>query len=138
MPVSLRKTAEEQPQAPLKKAPQRDITDIVVRMLIGIVINYVTRTLRKRSELAKSRKQAARKMEKLAKKGKEIPSDVKEDALAGMSRRKKKKAMEAAKKAAAKKKGKKGKKAKKKGHKLVWLLALVAIGVLVAKAAGKK
>lgn len=131
MPVSLRRTAEEQPQAPLQKAPKRDITDIVVRMVIGLLINYVTRRLRKRQESVKARKQASRKMEKLVKKGKEIPPDLKEDALAGMSRRKKKKAVEAAKKAAAKK-------GKKKGHKLFWLIALIVVGALVARAAGAK
>jgi hypothetical protein len=134
MPVSLRRTGEEQPQAPLQKAPKRDLTDIVVRMVIGLVINYVTRRLRKRQELVKARKLAARKVEKLAKKGKEIPRDLKEEAFAGLSRRKKKKAAEAARKAASAKKGKKG----KKSHKLVWVLALAVVIALIAKAAGKK
>jgi hypothetical protein len=141
MPVSLRKNADAQPQAPLEKAPKRDIYDIVIRMVIAFVMNMVTRKLRARQEESHARKAAIKKMAKLAKKGKDIPPDLKKEALAGLSRHKKQKIAAVVEKKAGEVKagkGKKGKKEKKKHHKLVWLVAIVVAIALVAKAAGKK
>lgn len=135
MPVSLRKNAEESPQAPLQKDPRKDIYDMAVRMLIGILMNYIAKKLRGRGELARERKEAARKVEKLRKKGKEVPPKLEEKALAGLSRGQKKKVAKAQQKVAAK--GKKAKKSKKRG-KLVWLAVFAAAIVLVARAAAKK
>ena len=139
MPVSRSSSDEVQPQAPLSKAPQRDIYDIVVRMVIGLVMNYVTRRLRRRQQEAKARKEAGRRIAKLAKKGKEIPPDLKKDSLAGLSRGKKKKLVKKGVKVASKKGKGKGKKAKKgKKGKLLWLAAIVVVIVVVVKSAGKK
>ncbi|MHB8896136.1 MAG: hypothetical protein ACYC99_13305 [Candidatus Geothermincolia bacterium] len=138
MTVSLRRNAEDQPQAPLQKDPKRDIYDIIVRMLIGLVMNYITRRLRGKQDLARARKDAARKMQKLAKKGKEIPKDLEKEAVAGLSRGKQKKLAKAAEKKEARV-SKKGKdKKKKKGHKLLWMVAVVVAIALAVKVKGKK
>jgi hypothetical protein len=142
MSVSLRKSSGEEPQAPLQKTPQRDIYDIVVKIAVSMLMNFIARRLRSRQELSKARKQAQRKVEKLQKKGKEIPTTLEKDALAGLSRGQKKKLAKAAEKKAAKKskkskKGKKGKKGKKH-HKLVWLLVLVAGIAIAVKTTAKK
>lgn len=138
MPVSLRRNAEEQPQAPLEKDPRKDIYDIVVRMVIGLLINFVARKLRSRGELARDRKEAARKVEKLRKKGKEIPEKLEEKATAGLSRAQKKKLAKAAEKEKGKAaKAKKAKKSKRKG-KLLMLVAAIAAIALVARAVTRK
>lgn len=145
MTVSLRRNADDQPEKPLEKAPQRDIYDIIARMLIGMVMNYIARRLRRRSELVRNRKNAARKALKLQKKGKEVPEDLRKESLAGLSRRKQKKmSLSEGEKVKGKalsskdkKKSKKKNKKKKRGR-FLWLVA-IAIAVAVAvKAAGKK
>jgi hypothetical protein len=142
MPVSLRKSPGEEPKAPLEKAPQKDIYDIVMRIAVSMLMNFIARRLRARSEVARTRKQAQRKVEKLQKKGKEIPTSLAKDAKAGLSRGQKKKLAKAAEKKAAKKaKGKKGKKAEKgkKHHRLVWLFIIAAgIAFAVKAATGKQ
>jgi hypothetical protein len=141
MAVSLHRNSADQPQAPTAKVSKPDIYDILARMLIGLAVNFITRKLRMHQEHAHDRKVAARKLEKLAKKGKEAPSDLKEQAVAGLSKRQQKKfAKELARKKAAKgkKKGKESKK-KKKGGKLRWVFVLaIAIALVVKAAAGKK
>jgi hypothetical protein len=139
MTVSLRRNADEKPQAPLQKDPRKDIYDIIARMLLGIAMNYITRKLRGRQELARARKDAARKVQKLQKKGKEIPAELEKEAVTGLSRHKQKQLAKSIEKKASRKTMKgKAKKDKKKKGKLVWLVAIVVAIVLVAKAAGKK
>jgi hypothetical protein len=142
MTVSLRRNAAEQPQAPAGKASKPDIYDIVVRMVIGLLVNYITRRLHAHQDISHDRKVASRKMEKLAKKGKDAPADLKEQAVAGMSKRQQKKfAAELAKKGAGGKKKvkKKGKMAKKKsGGKLRWIIAIAIVVAVAVKVAAKK
>jgi len=135
MTASLSKDAQDEPRAP-RHAPKPDIYDMLARMLIGFLVNYLTRKIRKHSESVGSRKKAAKKMGKLAKKGKEIPPDLKKEALSGLSKRKQKKVVAAGAKK-AKKKGGKGKKKKKMG-KLVWLIAIGIAIALAVKASSKK
>ena len=137
MTASLRKDAEEEPQAPLHHKPKPDIYDMLARMLIGFLVNYLTRKIRQKSDASGSRKKAAKKMGKLAKKGKEIPPEVKEEALAGLSRHKKKKVLAAGAKKAARAKGRKEKKKKKRG-KLFWVVAIAIVIGLAVRAANKK
>jgi hypothetical protein len=132
MTVSLR---SDQPGAPGEKASKPDIYDILTRMLIGLVINYVTKRLRSRQDIAHERRVAARKMEKLAGKGKKVPEELVEQATAGLSKREQKKV---AAKAAAKGKKKAKKKAKKKSHKLLWIIAIAAAVAVAVKAVGKR
>src|SRR5659263_613175 len=102
MTASLRKDAEQEPQAPQQHKPKPDIYDMLARMLIGFLVNYLTGKIRQKSETKGSRKKAAKKMGKMAKKGKEIPPELKSEALAGLSKRKGKKVMAAGAKKAAK------------------------------------
>lgn len=128
MAVSLRRTSEE--QAPGKKP---DITEIVVRMLIGVLVNYLSRKLKDHFAEGKERKKAQRGVAKLAKKGKEVPEELKKEAVSGLSRHQKKKLAKKGKKKAAKAK-KKG----KKGRKLLMLLIIGGVAVALAMRASKK
>lgn len=147
MPVSLRRNDDKSPQVPPQKEPRKDIYDIAVRMLSGFLMNYLTRKLRLRSELARDRRQAARRADKLRRKGKEVPPELEEKTVAGLSRARKKKISRAREKAATEgagggkaPKGKKAGKSEKAGKrsKLAWLLLLVAVIAIVVKVAGKK
>lgn len=138
MSASLRKNEEEQQAAPADKASRPDIQEILVRMLIGMLINYVTRRLRNRQEASHERRRAVKKMDKLAKKGKKIPAGLKKQATEGLSNRQKEKVARSFEKKAATAKGKKAKESKKKGRKLFWLLVIVAAAGLAVKSATRK
>ncbi len=147
MPVSLRKNDDKSPQVPQQKEPRKDIYEIAVRMLLGFLMNYLTRRLRLRSELARERKQAARRADKLRRKGKEVPPELEEKSVAGLSRARRKKIARARDKAAGQDAaGAKARKSKKAGRskkarkrsRLAWLLLFVAVIAIAVKAAGKK
>jgi len=104
--------------------PGRDVYDIVMRALIGMLINFVIGRLKKKQGLKKERKKAGRQIEKLAKKGKEIPEELRKEAASGLSRRKKKKH--------ARKAGK----ARKK--KRLWIIVAIAIAVALVVKSTKK
>ena len=138
MTASLRKDTELEPQAPQRHKPKPDIYDMLARMLVGFLMNYLARKIREKATAGGSRKKAAKKMGKLAKKGKEIPDDLKSEAMEGLGKRKTKKIIKAGAKKAAKKKGRKEKK-KKKGKKgKLFLLVAIAIGIALAVKANKK
>lgn len=139
MAISMRKNEEGLPQTPLSKPASRDITEIAVRMLIGLLMNYITKRLRKSRSKAQNRKEAVRKIAKLEKKGKEVPEDLQKAAVEGLGHHQKKKLAKAdARKAAKGKKAKKARKGKKKKHRLVWLVIIAAAIAVAVKAAGKK
>lgn len=137
MTVSLRKNAEEPPAAPVEKNSKPDIYDIVVRMLIGMLINYITRKLRGRQDSSHDRKKAAKKVDKLSGKGKKIPVSLQKEATAGLSSRQKSKVVKSAEKKAAAAKSKKNRKGHK-GHKLFWFLVIAAaLGLAIRNATQK-
>ena len=108
------------------EAPHRGIQEMLLRMVIGLAINFIGRQIKKRQEFKRERKRAERKVARLQRKGKEVPLELAEEATLGLSRREKKKL------------AKKAKKKKKKRGRRILLLLLVIVGVAVAvKAAGK-
>ena len=104
--------------------PRRDVYDIVIRALVGMLINFAVGRLKKKQELKTERKKAGRKIAKLAKKGEEIPEELRKEAASGLSRRKKKKH--------ARKAGN----ARKK--KRLWIIVAIAIAVALVVRSSKK
>ncbi|MCJ7652660.1 MAG: hypothetical protein MUO75_03040 [Actinobacteria bacterium] len=103
--------------------PRRDVYDMVLRAVSGLLINFVVGKLKKRQGLKKERKKAARQVSKLAKKKEEIPEELREEATRGLSRRQKRKARKAG-------------KARKKRR--LWIIVALAIAVaLVVKSTRK-
>ena len=96
--------------------PQRDIRDIILRALIGMLIKFAVGRIKKKRELKKERKKAGREIAKLSKKGREIPEELRTEAARGLSRRSKKKYMRKAKKA----------------HKKKRLCIIIAVAIVVA------
>ena len=104
--------------------PRRDIYDMVLRALIGMLINFAVGRIKKKQELKKESKKAARQVAKLEKKGEEIPDELLREVERGLSRRQKKQYARKAKKAPKKKR--------------LWIIAAIAIAVaLVVKSAKK-
>lgn len=107
-------------------ASHKDIQEMLLKMAIGLAINFIGRQIKKRQEFKHERKKAGRKVARLQRKGKEVPLELAEEATRGLSRREKKKLA-----------GKAKKKKKKRVRKVAFLL-LVIVGIAVAvKAAGK-
>lgn len=107
---------------------ERNLAEIALRVVLGLVMNFLARRIKQKSRLKADRRKAMRKVEKLARKGREVPEELKEAAWGDLPRREKKKL---ARKAAKKAKKKARKAGRKRGHKLLFLLLLVA-GVAVA------
>ena len=130
MAVSLKKKSGEE----TKKA-NSDIYEMVLRVMLGLLVNFIGGRLRKKRELKKERQKAQRQAGKLAARGKEVPEELKKEAVSGLSRREKKKLAKKGKKKAAKKAGKDKKKGKKKK---VFLLLLIVVGIVLAARARSK
>jgi cytochrome c-type biogenesis protein CcmH/NrfG len=108
------------------ESADRGIQEMLLRMAIGMAINFIGRQIKKKREFRNERKKAERKVAKLQRKGREVPGELSEKATAGLSRREKKKL--------ARKAGKK----KKRGRKVLFLLMVVAGIVVAVKVAGSK
>ena len=130
-------TAEIKEQVPVEGA-KGGIQDVMIRMALGVVVNLIARKVKQRQ----ARKKAARKVEKLARKGKKIPSGLQKDMVKGLGRRARRKVTEKAEregitmsKKKAEKKAENGEEAKKKGKigKLLRLVILVVAVVLVVR-----
>lgn len=107
-------------------AHQRDIQEMVLKMLVGLVINFIGRQIKKRQGFKQERKKAERKVARLQRKGREVPQELAEEATRGLSRREKKKLAKKAKK-----------KKKKRGRKILFLLLVIAGIAVAVKAANK-
>lgn len=122
MAISLRKAGSGE-----AAKPKKELYETILRMVLGLVANFMLRKFKEKQEIKRERHKAQRKVAKLASKGREVPSELKEESVKGLGRREKKKLLKKAKK-----------KARKKGkRRLVWLLA-AAIVVAVAVRASKK
>lgn len=128
MAISLRKAGSGE-----AAQPRKDIYETLLRMALGLLANYMLRRFRVKQELKGKRRKAQRKVAKLASKGREVASELKEESVKGMGSREKKKLLKKGKKKAAKMKA-----AKKKGKKRLILLIAVAIIVAAAVRASKK
>ena len=126
---------ESEEHTPAKET-KGGIQDVLIRMAVGLVINLIARKVKQRQ----SRKKAAHKAEKLARKGKKIPADLQTDMVKGLSRRARRKLASEAEQNVTpveNKKAKKREKAKKKSkiRKLARLVALAVLVVLVVRLA---
>lgn len=104
--------------------PHRDIYDMILRAFIGMLINLAVGRVKKKRELKKERKKAGREIAKLAKKGGEVPEELRKEATRGLSCRSKKKYL------------RKVKKVRKK--KRLWIVIAVAVAVALAVRSAKK
>jgi hypothetical protein len=108
---------------------QSDIQNMVLRLAIGLLFNYLTKKLNEKQK----QKKAMRKAGRLTGKGKKIPPELKEEIEQGLSRREKKKFAEKAEKVKAGRKATKVKEKRKK-HRLLLALVLLAGAVLLVRA----
>lgn len=129
MMSALTATATGEGQA---KDKQKELIEIIARLAMGLLVSYIRKRMRKKRDVGRGRKKAEQKVVKLAKKGEEIPDELKKEAVKGLSRRQKRKLMKK-----AKKKAKKARK-KKRGRKLLLLLLLLAAGGAAAMKALSK
>jgi len=135
MAVSMRKKREEPAQGP-ERAAKPDVYEIVARMLATLLVSYLARRLRGRGAAGREGRKARRRVAKLARKGREIPEDLRKEAMKGAGLRKKRKVSSSA-KAAAKAAGEKPKgKPKKKKHRILWMI-VIATAVLIVRAMKK-
>jgi hypothetical protein len=104
--------------------PRRDINDVMLRALIGLMMKFLFGRIKKKRKLKKERMKAGREIAKLAKKGKEIPDELRKEATRGLSRRKKKKYVREAKKARKKRR--------------FWVIIVVVIAIALAIRFAKK
>lgn len=112
-----------------KAGPERDIRNMLIKMAISLLVNYMTRRFRRGQE----RKKVLARVEKLQKKGKKVPADLLEEAESTLGKRGMKKAREAAGKAAASKKAAK-KKSRRRVRRLFLLLLLAGAAAAAARA----
>jgi len=117
-----------------------DINEMIARMLVGLLINYIAKRIRNRRSKQKDTLKARKKMGKLAAKGKDIPAELKETATGDLGfckKRKLNKKMRNKMRKVMKKKAKKQEKGKK-GHKGLLLLLIIGIAVAVMASRAKK
>ena len=121
MAIPLRRS-EGESQEP--KPAHGELYEVALRFLLGLALNFIGKRFKKRKAAKKERQKAAREVAKLAKKGREIPPELKKEATKGLSRRDKKKA---------------AKKAKKKARRrrVCFLLVVIAALVLAYRARKK-
>jgi hypothetical protein len=133
MAMPMRKKADE-PGAAMESKGRQDIYEVIARLLVTFLMNYLARKLRQKGAAGREGRKARRKVGKLAKKGKVVPEDLRKEAMQGVSLRKKRKVSSKAKAAKAKAEEKPAK--KKKKHRLLWLILIAGV-VLIVRATKK-
>lgn len=110
-----------------KTGPEKDIRNMIIKMALSLLFNFLAKQLRQKQE----RKKVVARVEKLQKKGKKVPAELMEEARTGMGRRAAKKALRDAARKAEKKK-----KSRRRLRRLLLLLLLA--GAAAAYRASRK
>ncbi len=109
----------------IKVEPGHDFIGMITKLVVGMLINYLGGYLKRRIDYRMTASRSRKKAVRIASRGRDVPEDIRDEALEGLKRRDRRKFEKGLRKTARKKR-------RKRARRI--LLALCLIGLMVAAA----